>query len=69
MNLGKGLNIMAAEDTLKHFLSTMSKEDQAKVKELIANHTAEMFAARSEDARVRLVHDFMQDVRDRLKKK
>ena len=60
---------MAAEDTLKHFLSTISTADQAKVKDMIAIYTADMYAARSEDARVRLVHDFIQDMNDRLKKK
>ncbi|MBI5472806.1 MAG: hypothetical protein HY961_10725 [Ignavibacteriae bacterium] len=59
---------MAAEDTLRHFLQTVSMQEQAKVQELVRNVKADFFAARSEDARVRLVHDFMEAIHDRLRK-
>jgi hypothetical protein len=60
---------MAAIDTLENFLQGLSPEEKEQLKELITRQRAEMFAARSEDARVRLVHDFLHEVRVSVKKK
>jgi hypothetical protein len=60
---------MAAIDAFDNYLNTLSAEDKEKLKTFIAEQRAEMLAARSEDARVRLTHEFIEEVRQRLRKK
>lgn len=60
---------MAAFDTLDGFINSLSTETREALTEMIRNVRAEMFAARSEEARVRLAHEFIADVRKEQKKK
>ncbi len=60
---------MAATDSLTSFLNTLSDADKEKVKDLIRDLRQQMFAARSEDARVRLVQSFLVDANEVLKRK
>ena len=60
---------MAAGDTFESSVSTLSAEDKAKLKDFIQEQRDQMFAARSEDARTRIAHEFIVEVHERLKKK
>ncbi len=60
---------MAARDTFESFLNSLSGKDKDKLKDFIHEQRAEMFAARSEDACLRIAHGFIAGVHDRLKKK
>ena len=60
---------MAASDLFEASVNQLSTEERERIKELIANRRQEMFAARSEDARTRIVHEFVKELRERLKKK
>lgn len=60
---------MAAVDTFERFLSALSAHDREQLKGFIKDQQSEMFAARSEDARTRIAHDFVMEVHDLLKKK
>ena len=60
---------MAASDTYASFLNTLSADAKKKLDDFIKDQNREMFAARSEDERLRLVHDFVIESHDRLKKK
>jgi hypothetical protein len=60
---------MAANDMLESFLGAIPHEQKEQLKGLIKDQRSEMFAARSEDARVRLAHEFIHHVREFLKKK
>jgi hypothetical protein len=59
---------MAAWDTYRAFLETLSHRDREFLKDRMKTHEADLFAARSEDARVRLVHAFIADAKAILKK-
>jgi hypothetical protein len=60
---------MAAHDTFEKFLESLSSEEKENLKELIRRQREGMFAARSEDARVRLVHEFLHQVHESRKRK
>ena len=60
---------MAAVDTFESFLNALSAVDKSQLKVFIKEQQAEMFAARSEDARTRIAHDFVMEAHDLLKKK
>ena len=59
---------MAATDMFESFLSSLSTDDKEKLKDFIKDQRNEMFAARSEDARVRIASDFIHEVKARLNK-
>jgi hypothetical protein len=59
---------MAAWDTYLAFLETLTDKDRQVLKDRMKAHEADLFAARSEDARVRLVHAFLIDAKASLKK-
>lgn len=59
---------MAATDTFEHFLSELPASDREKLNEFINAQREQMMAARSEEARVRIAHNFIAEVHDRLKK-
>lgn len=60
---------MAAVDTFEGVINELSGEERVKLSDFIKAQNAEMFAARSEEARVRIAHEFIAEVHDRLKKK
>ncbi len=60
---------MAALDAFDRFLSSLAPEDRVQLDGYLKELREELFAARSEDARLRLVHEFMTEIRQQLKKK
>lgn len=52
---------MAATDTLESYIASLSTAERTQVQDLLRLCRTDMFAARSEDARVRLVHDFIHE--------
>lgn len=60
---------MAAIDAFEQFLASLTQEDRALLDGYIRDQRDELFAARSEDARLRIVDEFMREVREQLKKK
>ena len=59
---------MAATDTFLNFLNSLSNEDREKLVDFVKGQREAIFAARSEEARVRIAHEFVHEVRNRLKK-
>lgn len=68
-NIVDGEPAMAAIDSLNSFLNALTEADKEKLRDLISNVKEQMFAARSEDARVRIVQAFIGDANDALKHK
>ncbi len=60
---------MAAVDAFEQFLSSLTAEDRELLDGYIKEQRDELFAARSEDARLRIVREFLAEVRELLKKK
>lgn len=58
---------MAASNTFGSFVATMNPREREVLKELIANCQVDLFAARSEEARLRVVNDLLRDSRAALK--
>ena len=57
---------MAAEDTFNHFIASLTNAGRESVKALTKAKREELLAARSEDARVRMVQDYIKEVHDLL---
>lgn len=57
---------MAAQDTFDSFNASLTSADREQVKVLTQAKREELFAARSEDARIRLVHEYIKEVHDLL---
>lgn len=51
---------MAAMDTFTHFNENLPEEIKKEVRKEIENNMTELLAARSEDARQRIVRDYIQ---------
>ena len=60
---------MAAFDTFHAFNNSLSEEQRNVLRDLIRSQTEELLAARSEDARTRIVGRYLQEVHDRLDEK
>jgi hypothetical protein len=60
---------MAAVESFENVINELSGEERVKLRDFISERSVEMFAARSEDARVRIAHEFIAEIHDRLKKK
>jgi len=58
---------MAAIDLFESFCSNLSNSDREALKHLIRNCREDVFASRSEDARVRIVESFVKDAHYFLK--
>ena len=54
---------MAAVDLFESVVAGLSDRDQARLADSLHSWRTDLLAARSEDARVRLVSDFIQEVR------
>ena len=59
---------MAAVDTFWAFLNELHVTDKERLGEFIKQQREQLLAARSEEARVRIVQNFMAEAHDRLKK-
>ncbi|MCZ6777028.1 MAG: hypothetical protein O7D34_11310 [Ignavibacteria bacterium] len=59
---------MAALDTFETFNASLSDKDRSAIKELLKARAAELFAARSEDARLRVVEAYIGEVRKMLRR-
>ncbi len=59
---------MAAKDAFESFINALNVETKEKLRDFIREQRAEMFAARSEDERSRITHEFVKEVHDRLRK-
>lgn len=57
---------MAAFDTYGAFNAGVPEKDRQTVKELQSLAWSELVAARSEEARLRVVENYIQEVRERL---
>lgn len=60
---------MSAHDAFEGFLSELSALERDQLRVAVEALRQDLFAARSEEARVRIVHDFIRDARTMLKKK
>jgi hypothetical protein len=58
---------MSAWDTFWKVTASLTERERESLKEIIANQRGDLLAARSEDARVRLVTDFVREVRESQK--
>jgi hypothetical protein len=59
---------MAAFDSFRLFLRDLSEKDREGLKEYIESNTADMLAARSEEARVRIAENFIRTSLDLSRK-
>lgn len=57
---------MAADQRFESFNSSLSDLERDQIRDLIKNKRNELMAARSEDARVRLIHEYILEVREML---
>ena len=55
---------MAAYDALESFIASLTEADRTAITESVNMLRAELLAARSEEARVRLVHEFIRETHD-----
>ena len=58
---------MAAYDSFEQFNASLSQGDRKSLRDLIKARNAEMLAARSEDARLRLVQSYIEEVHELLR--
>jgi|WetSurMetagenome_2_1015567.scaffolds.fasta_scaffold1205713_2 hypothetical protein len=57
---------MAAFDAFDDATGSLSAEEKERLKDVIKTTRGELLAARSEEARVRLVHEYIRTVHDLL---
>jgi hypothetical protein len=57
---------MAAYDALESFIASLTEARRTAIKESVNMLRSELVAARSEEARVRLVHEFIRETHDEL---
>ena len=60
---------MAAVDAFNQLLASLSEHDKGKLADLIREQNTDLLEARSEDARVRLVTGYTEEIRERLRQK
>jgi hypothetical protein len=58
---------MAAWDTFEGITASLSDQERKLLASIIARARSDLFAARSEEARVRIVHEFSREVHTALK--
>jgi hypothetical protein len=61
-----GDNNMAAQDTFDSFNASQWVADREPFRDFVRAKREELLASRSEDARVRLVHEYIKEVHDML---
>ena len=57
---------MAATERFEEYIGGLTPREREAVQGVLARYRAELLAARSEEARVRIVDEFVKDIRDRL---
>lgn len=57
---------MAARDAFEQFIESLPEGKKALLDGFIKQQRDELLAARSEDARLRIVQEFIEEVRERL---
>ncbi len=60
---------MAAFDLFEEFTGKLTEQDRSSLAAAISGKHADLLAARSEEARVRIVQDFIDEVRESPKKR
>ena len=60
---------MAAYEAFEGFLSGLSAGERDQLKSIVESLRQDLSAARSEEARLRIVHDFIRDAPPMLRKK
>ncbi|MGB5874023.1 MAG: hypothetical protein WBG01_10475 [Bacteroidota bacterium] len=60
---------MAALDLFEEFTGKLTEQHRSSLAGVISERHADLLAARSEEARVRIVHDFIDEVRERRKRR
>jgi hypothetical protein len=58
---------MAAVDFFNEFLKSLTEKDQQVLADLITRTRADLLAARSEDARVRIVEFFIEEAHEGIR--
>jgi hypothetical protein len=54
---------MAAFDTFERYNASLSDDERQELRDLIAAYRTELREARSEDARLRIVHSYLEELR------
>ena len=57
---------MAAQDTFDSFNASLSDAGREQLRDVIRGKREELLASRSEEARVRLVHEYIKEVHEIL---
>ena len=57
---------VAAQDTFDGFNASLSDDERERLSDFSKAKREELFASRSEDARVRLVHDYIKEIHELL---
>ena len=60
---------MAAFDAFRRFEASLSAEDRKEIEEVRSTALSDLLDARSEEARLRIVYEYVQEVRGRLVKR
>jgi hypothetical protein len=60
---------MAAIDLFTEFTATLAEQDRSTLATLISVKHADLLAARSEEARLRIVQELIEEVREASKKR
>ena len=60
---------MAAEDTFRSFNSSLSEQERTQLSDFIRQYRTELLAARSEDARTRIVESYIKEVHNLLQQR
>ncbi len=60
---------MAAHEKFETFNAALSPRDRSQLTEFIASTREEILAARSEDARVRLVQEYIREAHEKLQRR
>jgi hypothetical protein len=55
---------MAAYESLESFIASLTEENRTIIRDPVKTLRSELLAARSEEARVRLVHEFIREAHD-----
>ena len=57
---------MAAQDTFDSFNASLSDSEREQLRDFVSAKREELLASRSEDARVRLVHEYIKELHEML---
>ncbi len=60
---------MSAHEKFESFNADLSAKDKSQVQDFIVGKREEILAARSEDAKVRLVQDYIKEMHEKLQHK